>query len=145
MASIRSALPPRGLLGLVAGMTVVPLALLAWLGWRTLDQDRLLEGLQARQRLELAADLLAAALQRAVVADAQRLAADHREWPEGAVVIEFRAGLTRAHPRERVAYFPAVPALPEAGAGAFSEENALSSAVETTPRPFVSSANRRQR
>ena len=101
-------------------MTVVPLALLAWLGWRTLDQDRLLEGLQVRQRLELAADLLAAALQRALAADAQRLAADRREWPEGAVAIEFRAGLARAYPKERVAYLPAVPALPEAGAGAFS-------------------------
>ena len=102
-------------------MAVVPLALLAWLGWRTLDQDRQLEGLQVRQRLELAADLLAAALQRAVVADAQRLAADHREWPEGAVAIEFRAGLARAYPKERVAYLPAVPALPEAGAGVFSQ------------------------
>jgi signal transduction histidine kinase len=106
-------------------MTVVPLALLSWLGWRTLDQDRLLEGLQVRQRLELAADLLAAALQRAVAADAQRLAAGHREWPEGAVAIEFVAGLARAYPKERIAYLPAVPALPEAGAGAFSQGERL--------------------
>jgi signal transduction histidine kinase len=106
-------------------MAVVPLALLAWLGWRTLDQDRQLEGLQVRQRIELAADLLTAALQRAVVADAQRLAADHRDWPEGAVTIEFRAGLARAYPKERVAFLPAVPALPEAGAGAFSRGESL--------------------
>jgi hypothetical protein len=44
MASPRWALPPRGLLGLVAGMTIVPLALLSWLGWRRLEQDRQLEG-----------------------------------------------------------------------------------------------------
>ncbi len=106
-------------------MTVVPLALLSWLGWRTLDQDRLLEGLQVRQRLELAADLLAAALQRAVAADAQRLAAGHSEWPEGAVAIEFVAGLARAYPKERIAYLPAVPALPEAGAGVFSQGESL--------------------
>ena len=106
-------------------MTVVPLALLAWLGWRTLDQDRLLEGLQVMQRLELAADLLAAALQKAVVADAQRLAAGQREWPEGAVAIEFVAGLARAYPSERVAYLPAVAALPEAAASSFSQGEIL--------------------
>jgi len=102
-------------------MTIVPLALLSWLGWRTLEQDRLLEDQQARQQLELAADLLAAALQPTIAADVQRLAANTREWPDGAVAVEFSGGLARAYPRERLAYLPAVPGLPEAGASTFSQ------------------------
>jgi signal transduction histidine kinase len=122
---MRWALPPRGLLGLVAGMMIVPLALLSWLGWRTLEQDNLLESQQMRQRLELSADLLVAALQRALTADAQRLAAGAREWPDGAVAVEFTAGVARAYPRDGIAYLPAVAALPEAGASRFAQGEAL--------------------
>lgn len=104
---------------------MVPLALLAWLGWRTLDQDRLLEGQQERQRLELAADLITAALQRAFSADAARLAAGAHEWPAGAVAVEFTAGLARAYPREGIAYLPAVAALPEADASRFAQGEVL--------------------
>ncbi len=106
-------------------MTIVPLALLSWLGWRTLGQDRLLEDQQVRQRLELAADLLVAALQRAIAADVQRLAGGARDWPAGAVAVEFSADLARAYPRESIAYLPAVAALPEAGASRFAEGEVL--------------------
>ncbi len=41
------------------------------------------------------------------------------------MAIDFRAGVARAYPKERVAYLPAVPALPEAGAGAFSQGERL--------------------
>ena len=47
----RSSLPPRGLLALIAGVTLIPLATLLWLGWRLLEQDRILEIQQAEQQL----------------------------------------------------------------------------------------------
>jgi signal transduction histidine kinase len=120
MSSKELALPPRHLVAVIAGMTALGLATLSWLGWRLLEQDRVLEGQQAQQRIERAADLVAAALQRALAADQQRLAAGHDQWPAGAVSLLFRDGVAQAHPRERVAYLPAVPPVREAPAGAFA-------------------------
>ena len=115
------ALPPRSLVALIVGITVVPLAILSWLGWRLVEQDRMLESQQAQQRIERAADLVVAALQRALAADQQRLAAGGEQWPEGAVSLMFRDGLVQAYPRERLAYLPAVQPLREAPAAAFSQ------------------------
>jgi hypothetical protein len=50
---------------LLAVATAVPLAALLWVGWRALEQDRALENEQIRQQVERAADIVAAALQRA--------------------------------------------------------------------------------
>jgi putative toxin-antitoxin system antitoxin component (TIGR02293 family) len=69
------ALPPRNLIALILGITVVPLFTLLWLGWRLLEQDRVLEGQQAQQRMERAADLVVAAFERALSSSQQRLAA----------------------------------------------------------------------
>src|ERR1017187_5545418 len=108
MSSKGLALPPRSLIALIVGITIIPLALLSWLGWRLLEQDRTLEGQQAQQRIELASDLVVAALQRALAADAQRLSAGSEQWPEGAVSVVFHDGLARACPKERLAYLPVV-------------------------------------
>ena len=123
MFSKGSALPPRSLVALIVGITVVPLATLLWLGWRLLEQDRILEAQQAQQRVERAADLAVAALQRAIAADEQRLAAGGAQCPAGAVAIWFRNSLVQAVPRERVAYLPVVKALREAPGSAFAGED----------------------
>ena len=81
MFSKGSALPPRSLVALILGITVAPLATLLWLGWRLLEQDRILEGQQAQQRVERAVDLVVAALGRAVSSYEQRLAAGNEQWP----------------------------------------------------------------
>src|SRR5438034_11759617 len=114
MLSKGSALPPRKLGALIVGITVVPLATLLWLGWRLLEQDRMLEGQQVQQRVERAADLAVAALQRAISSSEQRLAAGSEQWPEGAVAVTFHDGRAEAHPKERVAYLPVVAPLREA-------------------------------
>jgi signal transduction histidine kinase len=44
-----------------------------------------------------------------------------REWPQGAVVVTFDGDRVDAYPRERLAYFPAVPALREASGTTFAE------------------------
>ena len=114
MLTKASALPPRSLVALILGITVAPLATLSWLGWRLLEQDRILEGQQAQQRVERAADLVVAGLERALSSYEQRLATGSGPWPEGAVVVTFRDGMAEAHPKERVAYLPVVKPVREA-------------------------------
>src|SRR5215469_1795239 len=120
MFSKGAQLPPRGLIALVLGITVVPLTVLLWLGWRMLDQDRLLEGQQAQDRLERAADLAAASVQRAIAVSEQHLAAGDSNWPDGAVVVTLYDSRVEAYPAGRMAYLPVAPDLPEAPTSAFA-------------------------
>ncbi len=120
MLSRGSALPPRSLIALIIGITVVPLATLLWLGWRLLQQDRILESQQARERVDLAADLVVAALQRVISSYEQRLAAGNDQWPEGMVVVTFRDGVVEASPRDSVAFLPIVMPLREAPDSTFA-------------------------
>ena len=114
MLSKKSALPSRKLGALIAGLTVLPLATLSWLGWRVVEQDRMLEGLQVQQRIERAADLAVAALQRSLASSERRMAEGVPQWPAGAAVVAFRDGRAEAYPKGRVAYLPVVPSLREA-------------------------------
>ncbi|MBI3490197.1 MAG: HAMP domain-containing histidine kinase [Acidobacteria bacterium] len=120
MFSKGSTRPPRSLVALIVGITVVPLATLLWLGWRLLEQDRALEQQQVRQRVERGADLVVSALQRAVSVSEQRLAAGSGPGADGAVAVTFRDGHVEASPHERLAYFPVVQPLPEASATTFA-------------------------
>ncbi len=115
-----SARAPKALVALIAGITLVPLATLLWLGWRLLEQDRVLEQQQIEQRVERAADLITAALHRVISTTEQRLDAGARDWPPGAVAVTFRPGHLEAAPRERVAFWPIAPVLPEAPAAVFA-------------------------
>ena len=114
-------LPPRSLVAPILGITVVPLVAMVWLGWRVLDQDRILEREEARQRLENSAEIAISALQRGIAASEQRLSAGTAGWPAGAVTFIVRDGAVEAEPRERVAYLPAVSPLRGAPAATFSE------------------------
>ena len=119
MFSKGPARPLRSLVALIVVITVVPLATLLWLGWRLLEQDRVLERQQIQQRVERGADLVVAGLQRVIGASEQRLARGGQEWPDGAVMVTYRDQAVEAFPRERVAYFPVVPPLREAPVAAF--------------------------
>src|SRR5438128_10230021 len=85
-------LPPRSLIVLIIGITVVPLATLLWLGWRLLEQDRIVDGQEVQERLERGADLGASALERAIAASEQRRRAGAGERGEGSVGVLFRVG-----------------------------------------------------
>ena len=63
--------PPRHLVVLFLGITLVLIVALGWLGGRLLQQDRALERQRVQDRLELAADRAAAAFARrlAVIED----------------------------------------------------------------------------
>jgi tetratricopeptide (TPR) repeat protein len=106
-------------------ITVAPLATLVWLGWRLLQQDRILEQQRAQEQMELAADLVVASLQRALASSEQRLAAGARDWPEGAAVLTVRDNRVEAWPKERLAYLPTIPELPEAPSALFAEGEEL--------------------
>jgi signal transduction histidine kinase len=125
MLSGELGIPPRRLVLLIAGITIVALAVLSWLGWRLIEQDRLLENQQVQQRVERAADLVAAALQRALATDGQRLAAGNQEWSAGAVSFVFREGSMAAYPSGRVAYLPMARPLREPPAAAFAQGEEL--------------------
>ena len=115
---------PRGLMALIGAVTIVPLALLVWLGWRVLDQERILERQQARDRLERAGDLVAGALERAIVSSEQRLAAGADDWAEGAVAVIIQDERIEVYPSKRLPFLPKVTALPEAPAETFAEGEA---------------------
>ena len=117
--------PPRSLLAAIVGVTVIPLVFLMWLGWRFLEQDRVLERQQAQDRLERSADLVIAAVQRSVSAAEQRLATGATDWPDGAVSLTIGDGRMDAYPRNRMAYLPIVRPAREAPPETFAEGDAL--------------------
>jgi signal transduction histidine kinase len=108
MPTSRNSGRPRALLGLIVATTLVPLGTLLWLGWRLLEQDRLLEAQQAQQRVERVADLAVAALQRAIAESERRLASGAEAWPEGAVALTFGRDSVEAFPAGRLAFLPVV-------------------------------------
>jgi signal transduction histidine kinase len=112
--------PPRKLIALIGAITVVPLVTLLWLGWRLLEQDHVLEGQQIQQRVERGADLVVAALQRAIAGSEQQLASGSQQWPDDAVVVTFRDGAVEVSPNHRVAYLPFVSPLREASEATFA-------------------------
>lgn len=125
MFSKRLGLPPNSLVALIVAITVAPLAMLLWVGWRLVEQDRVLEAQQAQQHLERAADLVVAALQRALASSEQQLAAGSQQWPGGAVAVTFHQDQIETYPKGRVAYLPAVAPLREAPRGTFTEGEEL--------------------
>ncbi len=63
MSSLRGWIrPPRHLLALFLGITVLLASALGFLGWRLLEQDRALEKQRAQERLGQSADLIASGL-----------------------------------------------------------------------------------
>ena len=120
-----SARPPLSLVALIAGITVVPLTTLSWLGWRLLAQDRALEQQQVQQRVERGADLVVAALQRAISTSEQRLASGDEPGADGAATVVFRDGRVDVSPRDRVAFLPVVAVLREAPAATFARGEEL--------------------
>lgn len=132
--------PPRRVLSLLIGVTIVLGATLAWLGWRLIQQDRALEGQRVRERLESAADRIVTVLRRRLdSADAAltRLAAlpgaelrpalerDAAGLGDEAVLVAFTDDPIAAFPRHRLPYYPVVPAAAEPPAQVFSRAESL--------------------
>ena len=106
--------PPRHLMALFAVVTLVPVVVLLWLGWKVLEQDRDLEGPRARQRLEGTATRVADALSHQIHETIDALPSWVESPPASittdAALIELNAtGVSRA----RGAVLPFVPLTPK--------------------------------
>ena len=117
--------PPGRLVLLVTAMTVLPLGLFVWLGWKILQQDRAMELQRQVERLQLAAERVASTVDRALAASEARLAAGATAWGDGAIAVTFYPDRIVASPPGGLAYLPAVPPLREVPSTVFREAEAV--------------------
>ena len=117
----RSTISSRTLIAAVASVAILPLGVLLWAAWQLRQQDRVLSAQQASQGLERAADIVVAALQSAISASRQQLAAGARAWPEGAASILITPSHFETWPRGRLAWVPEPPNLAQAPSSATAE------------------------
>ena len=132
--------PPRNLLVLFLGTTLVLTAGLGWLGWRLLQQDRAVEAQRVRDRLDSAADLIAAEMRQTLTAvDAQLTLLSSLSAPrlqesalayagtlgDDAFVVVFQPDAVDAYPSHRLLSYPAVPRPVAPALDAFAVGEAL--------------------
>jgi signal transduction histidine kinase len=119
---------PRYLLTLFLAIMLVLAASLSWLGWRLLKQDRALESQRIQERLDNAADLIAASLLHKfsesrvqftsllTLSDsdlAARASELSRQGAGTALIVIFRPQAVDAYPRAALLYYPFLPTAKE--------------------------------
>jgi len=114
---------PRRFLVSFLAVTMLPAAALFWLGWRFLEQDRALETQRMRERREQAIDLIVTALEQALAADEQRT--ETLAGSEDALVLVFEDDRIETRPKNRLLYYPVVPAGKEAPTEVFARGEEL--------------------
>jgi len=130
---------PRQLLSLFFVLTLFSAGALGWLGWQLFRQDRALESQRIQERLENAADLVTAALQKSLSETEEQLtdlgalpaaelpgrASDYaRQFSEDSVLAAFLPGGVEPFPRNRLLYYPLQPAEREPPAALFAAAEA---------------------
>jgi len=115
--------PPRRTLAVFLCLMFVLGGALGWLGWQLLKQDRALEGQRLQERLELAADHMAAALQQSL-ADLESYLSfvpspGAKEPPDGVMVLLVTKRTVNAYPPGRLLYYPVIPDGEEPPAATF--------------------------
>jgi len=122
--------PPRSLLLILFLVTLVSVSALAWFGWKVLDQERDVEARRAQERLEQAANRIAATLRGALADTGDRLGAWVMSPPsdgqpdQGLLLIVSDNGFS-ALPPERLLYRPFPSPEPETEPAAFAEGETL--------------------
>jgi signal transduction histidine kinase len=117
---------PRKLPGLFLVATLVPVIALVWLGWRLLEQDRALENQRILERLEDAADLIGAAIDRRIAGMQDRLAGpptvfSSSDLPGDALIVRLGPGGLDAYPPARLIFGPKLAAAPQAPENIFEK------------------------
>ena len=125
---------PRYLLTLFLAIMLVLAASLGWLSWRLLKQDRALESQRSQERLDNAADLIAASLLRKfseskdqfnsllALSDSDLNARVAELAGQGAgtvLIVVFRPQAVDAYPRAALLYYPFLPTAKEPSASMF--------------------------
>ena len=103
--------PPRSLLVILLLLTLVSVSAMGWLGWSLVSQERIVEAQRARERLEQAADRIAANLRRSLDVEGQL---------QGLTLTIGKDSVSAA-PTGRLLYYPYAAPQPEAPASAFRE------------------------
>ncbi len=98
---------------------------LGWLSWKLLEQDRSLERQRVQERLEQAADHMAAALERSLSGLENYLnfvpGPNAKALPEGAVVLLATQRIVNTYPPGRLLFYSAVTGGEEPPAATFAE------------------------
>jgi signal transduction histidine kinase len=129
----------RRLFVLFVATTLAPAIGLGWLGWRMVEQDRALEKQRAQERRDHAADLGAAALERALAEIEERLTSVFSAPPaarndstrksgklsEGVAIVAFGPQGILDHAGVPLPYYPAVPPTAEPSPAVFAPAEAL--------------------
>jgi signal transduction histidine kinase len=125
---------PRYLLTLFLAIMLVLAASLSWLSWRLLKQDRALESQRIQERLDNAADLIAASLLHKfsesrdqftsllTLSDSDLAARASELSSQGAgtaLIVVFRPQAVDAYPRAALLYYPFLPTAKEPPASMF--------------------------
>lgn len=132
--------PPRHLLLLFLAITLALAAVLGWLSWRVLEQERALEGQRIQERLDHAAELSSAALLRSlaqiedqlnrlVLLSEPQLAAAASQVTEPAAAHEallllFGPQSVESYPRGRLLYQPFITPTKDAPVAIFAQAEA---------------------
>jgi len=121
--------PPGHVLAIFLCIMLVCGGALGWLGWQVLEQDRSLEGQRVQERLDLAADHVAASLERSFSDLDNYLnfvpGPAAKEPPEGVVVLRATDRAVNIDPPGRVLFHPAAAASDEPPAATFAEGERL--------------------
>jgi signal transduction histidine kinase len=105
--------PPRSLLTILFLVTLVSVSALGWFGWKLLDQERVVEAQRAQERLEQAADRIAAIARGTLAETGERLGT----WllvppsdgkPDEGLLLIISGGALSAMPGYRLLYRPSL-------------------------------------
>lgn len=120
---------PRRTLAVFLCLMLILGGALGWLGWRLLKQDRALERQRLQERLELAADGMAAALQQSLSNLESYLSfvpsPGVKEPPEGVLVLRATKRTVNAFPPGSLLYYPVIPDAEEPPEGTFAAGETL--------------------
>jgi signal transduction histidine kinase len=124
MVSRGSHAAPVKLLALFVLLSGIPLAVLGWLGWRVLQQDRALESQRLRERLDNAASLVAREMDRGLTAWEALLPAaaggQAVALPPGAVFLLIATDGVVQQQGTPLPYYPQVPSAIRASSSLFA-------------------------
>ena len=111
--------PPRLVLTLFVCLMCVCASVLAWLGWKVIEQDSAVEAQRVQQRLESSADRIVAALDRSLqqIGDFD----DARKPGPGEAFVVVSEGSVEIHPPGGLAFSPCRLSEPTEGPDAFRE------------------------
>jgi len=122
--------PPRHLLAVLLLLTAASVSALLWSGWKLTEQESAVEAQRGRERLEQAADRIAALLRANLAETGERLAATASSpagitpEPGQSLLLLLTRDALCAYPPGRLLYAPAAERGPEAPASAFAEGEA---------------------